>query len=202
MKAKDIKPGEVYAYRSSKSGSVSPIVFLAPVDSEHLYSTTSSHRGPDAPAFVKARRGAKPGRGSYYSAPTHGYPAITGMGDSSIDRLTSATLADFEAASSSRVDGDSYITYTVVTALGHIIGPYEETKAAVEAERQAEQDRRAAEAAARNAAKVRAGHLVEELSALGVDARPDDSWNPVGLVIAFDELDKLLALLADSSKEG
>jgi hypothetical protein len=200
MKAKDIKPGVVYGINSSKSyGTANPIVFLAPVDRDHLYQTTSRHSPEGTPSHVKARAGAKPGRGSMFSSPTIGYPAVVGRGDHTLDRLKTVTLADFEAATSTHSSDDWW--FTLVTVLGHIQGPYEEVRAAEEAQRRARIEAQQADEQARERAVARFDGLAATLAKYGVTVSPDERYHPTRLLIDFDEADKLLALLA-SSEEG
>ncbi|MEO3869368.1 hypothetical protein ABGB18_11100 [Nonomuraea sp. B12E4] len=202
MKAKDIKPGVVYGYRRGKYGSVTPVVFLAPIDKDHLYATTSHHRKPDTPAYVKARSGSKPGRGSFYSSPTVGYPVVLGGTTTKPGSLPSVTLADFEAATSNYL-GDG-ISYGVITTLGHVAGLYEDVKADEAAERDAARAQRDAEERQRQDAAQRVARVLPRFASLGVVVRADNEWDPTGLVIDLDNADKLLALLSaspDSPKE-
>lgn len=194
MKAKDIKPGTVYAYRRSKYSTPQPIVFLAPVDAEHVYVTADRFRPKDAPAYRKAHGRAKPGRGSGYASPSYGYPAVVAYGDVSQVDLTAVTLADFET-STSGYDAARGISFMLVTNLGQIVGDYEEAVAAAEREKREREEAYEAEKRAHREANERAAALVAALGEHGVQARPDDSYFPNTLVLSFGEVDKLLALL-------
>ncbi|MER6830854.1 hypothetical protein ABT352_33010 [Streptosporangium sp. NPDC000563] len=119
MKAKDIKPGEVYAYRD-RFGPVRPIVFLAPVDRDHLYLKT---RTP-GPAFKRAGDGSAPRAGTVYNGGTIGYPAALGNEQSNPEDLRAVTLTRFERVTSTL---GRRCEYTLVTALARVIGPWEST---------------------------------------------------------------------------
>lgn len=129
MKAKDIKPGEVYAYRQSRYDEPRPIVFLAPVDREHLYFKS---RTPGL-AFLKEKDATAPRAGTVFNGGTIGYPAALGYADSDLDDLRAVTLHRFERVTSTL---GRRCEYTLVTVLARVIGPWEEA-AAPPAERSA-----------------------------------------------------------------
>jgi hypothetical protein len=200
MKAKDIKPGVVYGYRRGKYGTVTPIVFLAPVDKDHLYATASHHRKAGTPAYVKAGPNSKPGHSTLFSGPTIGYPAITGEYAATADNVPAKTLADFEAATSHYI-GEEGWRFQVITSLTGVIGPYEDVRAAEAAQREADRAQRAADEKRRQAGSEHAATLVKKFAAAGVVVAADNDWQPSGLVIDFDNADKLITLLS-SSEEG
>lgn len=200
MRAKDIKPGVVYGYRQGKYGTVTPIVFLAPIDKDHLYATTSHHRKDGTPAYVKARPTSKPGRSALFSGPTIGYPAIVGEYTATAENLPTKTLADFEVTPTQYI-GEGGFRYQVITSLAGVIGLYEDVKAAEIAEREADRAQRAADEKRRQAGSERAATLVKKFAAAGVVVAADNDWQPTGLVMDFDNADKLIALLS-SSEEG
>jgi hypothetical protein len=116
MKAKDIKPGVVYAYRQSRSDPVRPVVFLAPVDSDHLYINSRTH----GRAFLKAPDATAPRAGSVYNSGTIGYPAALGGEPSDLDDVT---LTRFERVTSTL---GRRCEYTLITRLARVIGPWED----------------------------------------------------------------------------
>lgn len=202
MKAKDIKPGEVYAYRPSKYGRIIPVVLLAPADKDNLYVSQPTRRKSGDPWYPKAPRATKPSRGSGYSDPSYGYPAVmplTEKGDLAV--LRGVTLADFEAATQ-REDHERGITFMLLDNVAHIVGPYEEiiaaeaeARAAEMAERQAKSDREAE-------VRARALDLIVALNAHGVKAgRADTAGGGTVLTLRLGEVDKLLALLPADTKE-
>ncbi|GAA3417629.1 hypothetical protein [Streptosporangium vulgare] len=193
MKAKDIQPGTVYAHQRGRSeyASLRAVVFLAPADSDHLYSTTRHHRRGGSPAFLKATcPSAKPKRGQGYSASDIGYPIATGPAD----KLAKVTLADFEAATSTH-HGDG-VEFEVLTSLTSVVGPFEEVYAehekriqdALDAHEQA-RERKQAHSASLDAQQKR-------LQKLGVSSTQSSVLTgPDMLAISADDMDKLLALL-------
>lgn len=119
MKAKDITPGEVYVYRQYRHDPPRPIVFLAPVDRDHLYIKTRTH----GPAFRKAPDATAPRPGTVFNGGTIGYPAVLGNPGSDLDDLRAVTLARFERVTSTL---GRRVEYTLVTALARVIGPWGE----------------------------------------------------------------------------
>ncbi|WP_068922167.1 hypothetical protein [Planobispora rosea] len=117
MKAKEITLGVVYAYRASKYEEPRPIVFLAPVDRDHLYIKSRTH----GRAFLKAPDGSSPQAGTVYNSGTIGYPAALGAPDSDLDDLRAVTLERFERVTSTL---GRRCEYTLVTALARVIGPW------------------------------------------------------------------------------
>jgi len=129
MKAKDIKPGVVYA-RKKSFGPPEPIVFLA-TDKDHRYR--DGYRGfkssQDHPWFERTCR--------------YGYYPVVAVGwldpklrtqesrtssdgrteEQMLAALTSATLADFEAATNPN-DSRRGINFDLVKSLGTIAGTY------------------------------------------------------------------------------
>lgn len=122
MKAKDIKPGEVYAYQERAGEPVRPIVFLAPCDRDHLYikSRTAGR------AFRKAPAGSEPRNGTVYNAGTAGYPAAIGTGSATPADLLSVTLERFEQVTS--ILGRR-CEYTLVVRMARVIGTWAEFSA-------------------------------------------------------------------------
>ncbi|MGW4425766.1 hypothetical protein [Streptosporangium sp. NPDC004631] len=195
MRAAEIQPGVVYAYRIGP-GRLRPVVFLTRADRDHLYWTADRFRQPDTPAFRKAPAGATPHRGTRISG-TCGYPVVVGYGvetgETTVEALTETTLADFEAATTGGVvDG---VAFELVVSLGRVVGPWQEAAAAEDAARREQDAAAARERQARQAAQRRAADLVEALAALGVTASADNPWKPTGVVIGLEQADKLLTLL-------
>jgi hypothetical protein len=118
MRASDIQPGVVYAYRQNQYEPVRPIVFLAPVDRDHLYAKT---RVP-GPSFRKAPDARAPRNGTVYNAGTIGWPAALGDPDSDLDDLRAVTLQRFEKVTSGL---GRRCEYMLVTRLARVIGPWE-----------------------------------------------------------------------------
>ncbi|MGA4989916.1 hypothetical protein [Nonomuraea bangladeshensis] len=118
MKAKDIKPGTVYAYRDPL-GTVRPIVFLTPAEREHLYIKSST----SGVTFRKAPEGSRPRGGTVWNAGTIGYPAVLGSPGSDLDDLTAVTLARFRSVTSTL---GRRCEYTLVFRMARVIGPWEE----------------------------------------------------------------------------
>lgn len=199
MKAKDIKPGVVYGYRSSKYGHLQAVVFLAPVDGNHLYHSASSSKPKGSPAFIKAREGSKPGRrGSTYSSPTTGYAAVRTSSPEAATHLRAITIEDFEeAASRATVSGIKDAEFTLITTLAHILGPYAELKAGEDAAKERKHAARRAEEEKDAADRNRLTNLRSALAGRGVKAigRIEDG-EPV-IVLSAAEVDRLLALLDD-----
>jgi hypothetical protein len=197
MKAKDIRPGVVYGYRAGADDRVKPVVFLAPVDADHLYQTTSHHRKPGTVAYVKAHRGAKLGNSRLLSSsPTVGYPAAqpsrTSREKATPFDLGCVTLEDFEAATS-HVAPMLGVEFTLVTSLTHVRGLYE-TELAAE-QRRADADA-AAERKAREAeARVRA--IAGVLKRHGLAGVTVDTYGRPRLVITLEDAEKLLTLLPE-----
>ncbi len=120
MRKQDIKPGVVYAYCESRWNQPSPVVFLAAPAASRIY-TRSARRGEDGqPFFTTAREGVKAGR---YSG---GYPMVRLAHPDNIGDISRFTLDGFEAATDPRADGG---TYTIVSNLVYIVGPYDEVMA-------------------------------------------------------------------------
>ena len=119
MRAKDITPGEVYAYQERAGEPVRPIVFLAPVDRDHLYAKSRT----SGRAFHKAAAGSEPRAGTVYNSGTVGYPAAVGTGDAAATDMRAITLDRFERVTS--VLGRR-CEYTLVTRLARVIGRWEE----------------------------------------------------------------------------
>jgi len=200
MKAKDIKPGVVYAYQRSKYSSPQPVVFLTSVAPEHLYRTTSRYRSADSPAFQKANSQAKPKLGTGYSDATVGYPAVIPYGGAGREILTEVTLDEFKAATGD-VDHLRDIEFRLVTSLGHIIGPYEEVVAAQAEKRAAEEAAWQAKRDQETASHDRAVDLITALAAHGVKAGWGDTAGRTVLTLSLDEMDKLLAMLPTNTEE-
>jgi hypothetical protein len=119
MKAKDIQPGVVYAYRDHFHGRLRPIVFLAPLDRDHLYISSRTH----GRAFLKALDAAAPRAGSVYNSGTIGYPAAFGREPSDLDGVT---LTRFERVTSTL---GRRCEYTLITRLARVIGPWGDVSA-------------------------------------------------------------------------
>lgn len=213
MRKQDIKPGVVYAYQRSRGSIYSdpePVVFLnAPADSV-LYSEPdrNTRRDPGRPVFAKAREGSKPAgsRGAWSNAGDTGYPAVMIYrhdGDkATTESLLTVTLADFEATPQTTVKG---ITYTVITSLTPILGPWDEVVAGLKARRKAEQERAERESKAADAIRTRAIDIIAALSARGITANFVGSYGGAARAISLPlaEAEKLIALLAaKNSKEG
>jgi hypothetical protein len=200
VRAKDIKPGVVYGQQRGRSeyADIRAVVFLAPVDGDHLYATTSHHRKKGEPAFEKRRPGSKPSRGRGWSAPDVGYPVVYGPPA----KIGTITLADFEAATSTYYDHGSGIEFRVLTSLTSIVGTYEEAVAAQKKQQAAARQEQEREEREREAALGKARALIAALKAAGVRADVDHAWRPQAVTIPLAEADKLLALLpAETSKE-
>lgn len=118
MKAKDIRPGVVYAYRQGSYRRLRPIVFLAPVDSDHLYRKSRIH----GPAFKQAPEASAPTAGTVYNSGTIGYPAALGNEDSDLDDLRAVTLTRFEHVTSTL---GRRCEYLLVTVLARVVGPWD-----------------------------------------------------------------------------
>jgi hypothetical protein len=198
VKAKDIEPGVVYALQRGRGeyASVQAVVLLAPADKDHIYRTASRYRDADAPAFLKANAGAKPGRGKYvHDAPDLGYPAAIGEPEA----LKGVTLADFEASTTGR-DHERGVGFVVLTSLTNVVGPYEEAVARLKAAEDARRAERDEAERVRVAKAARSQKLVVGLAAHGVDARPHAGS---GLVLSLDDVEKVLGLLpAAEQKEN
>ncbi|MER6575793.1 hypothetical protein [Nonomuraea sp. NPDC001023] len=119
MRAKDITPGDVYAYQERAGEPVRPIVFLAPMDRNHLYIKS---RTPGR-AFHPAAAGSEPRAGTVYNSGTVGYPAAIGTGSATVADMRAITLDRFKQATS--VLGRR-CEYTLVTRLARVIGRWEE----------------------------------------------------------------------------
>ncbi|MDH2424789.1 hypothetical protein [Sphaerisporangium sp. TRM90804] len=199
MKAKDIKPGVVYAYQRGR-GEYAPlqaVVLLAPADGDHLYQTTSHHRAAGSPLFAKVRSGAKPKRGQGWSAPDVGYPVVIGPAEA----LEGATLEGFEATTSHYYNAELGAEFKVLTSLTGVVGLYEDALAEQKQRQEEARQQWDREERAREAAQRRARALTAALRKVGVDATPDNPNNPAALVITLDEVDKLLALLPVSEED-
>ncbi|GAA2990284.1 hypothetical protein GCM10017559_07860 [Streptosporangium longisporum] len=120
MRGEDIQPGVVYAYRQNRYDPPRPIVFLAPVDRDHLYIESQTY----GPRFKKAPEGSTPRVGTIYSGGTIGYPAALGDPASNLDDLRAVTLARFRGVTSTL---GRRCEYALITALARVIGPWEET---------------------------------------------------------------------------
>ncbi|MGI5274716.1 hypothetical protein ACQEUU_37165 [Nonomuraea sp. CA-218870] len=196
MKAKDIKPGTVYAYRRSQYQEFKPIVFLAPLDSEHLYTSAADR---DATRFKPVPNAGKPSKGSW-SMPATGYAAVStatrriGEDAAGADVFDGVTLDDFLLAESS-TDYERGLEFVVVFNLGHVHGLYADIMAAEEEERARDKAARDEMDRRRRAAQKRATALVSALKSHGATAHWNDPEQPASLVLSFDEVDKLLALL-------
>ncbi len=198
MKAKDIEPGVVYGWRRGTLDTPSPVVFLAPVDAEHVYRTSDRHRPEGSPTYQKSTTRARPGRGIGYPGVTYGYPVATARLDASPDvlaHLTKVTLADFEASASGSFDRESGIGLTLVTALGQIIGPYEEVRGAHEAERRRRWLEQEALDAERIAEAEHADYLKARLNALGLQGTSVDLSGSPAIALGHADMDELLARL-------
>lgn len=194
MKTKDIKPGVVYGYRRGKTGLVEPVVFLAAPGPDQLYRR-KSHPSPGTPLFTHEPQRDKPVRG-FRGSGDIGWPAVFGSEDT-VAEMTKATLDAFVAATRLH---DRGVRYDVVTVSSRIVGPYEEAVAEEKRQRDARIRQYDEDAARREAAQKRAGHLVERLKsygvkAYGVSARPNRYGEPTALEIPLDDLEKLLGLL-------
>jgi hypothetical protein len=191
MKARDIKPGEVYAYRRGRGeyASVRPVVFLAPLDSDHLYQK----RMQPGATYQKAASGAKPQRGTVYNSGTIGYPAAT-TSHENVDVLSTATLERFGKTTSGL---GRRIEYELVTSLTHVVGLYEQVAAEQEKRQQEARESRRAEQAAQQAHRERIEAQKSALDSIGVTSVPVvvGSGNSVHTISA-DDMDKLLALLS------
>ena len=119
MKAKDIKPGEVYAYQERAGEPVQPIVFLAPLDRDHLYAKSSTA----GRAFRKAPAGSELRNGTVYNSGTVGYPAAVGIGRATLADVQAITLNRFEQVTSTL---GRRCEYMLVTRLARVIGRWEE----------------------------------------------------------------------------
>ena len=117
MKAKDVQPGVVYAYRDHFHGRLRPIVFLAPLDRDHLYATSPVH----GPTFSKAPEGSAPRAGTVYNGGTIGYPAVLGEAGSNLDDLRAVTLARFQRVTSTL---GRRCEYTLVVRMARVVGPW------------------------------------------------------------------------------
>lgn len=120
MKAKDVKPGVVYAYRDRFYPEPRPIVFLAPTDRDHLYIKTRTA----GRAFQKAPEGSTPSDGTVWNSGTIGYPAVLGDVGSNLDDLRAVTLARFRQVSSTL---GRRCEYTLVVRLARVVGPWDAT---------------------------------------------------------------------------
>ena len=117
MKAKDVQPGVVYAYRDHFHGRLRPIVFLAPLDRDHLYAKPAVH----GPTFRKAPEGSAPRVGTVYNGGAIGYPAALGDVDSDLDDLRAVTLARFQQVTSTL---GRRCEYALVVRLARVVGPW------------------------------------------------------------------------------
>jgi hypothetical protein len=208
MKKADIKPGVVYAYQRGRGDydEPQPIVFLnAPADGD-LYARSSYHRPPGAPAFHAAHDGSKPHRGSGYSSPDVGYPAVMLGGNApkgtKPEDLLKFTLAGFKAATSTTA-GDGTM-FTLITSLAQITGTYAEAKAEYEARRQARREEAQQERTAADASRARAIDVLASLRAHDIEANRIPAYSAVdSITLPLDEAEKLIALLAaKDTQEG
>lgn len=117
MKAKDVQPGAVYAYRDHFHGRLRPIVFLAPLHRDHLYIKSPIN----GPTFRKAPEGSTPRAGTVYNGGTIGYPAVLGDVDSDLDELRAVTLGRFQRVTSTL---GRRCEYTLVVRLARVVGPW------------------------------------------------------------------------------
>lgn len=119
MKARDIQPGVVYAYRRSKYDPPRPIVFLTSADRDHLYIESRTH----GRAFLKAPDASAPRNGTIYNGGTIGYPAALGNPQSDLDNLRAVTLTRFERVTSTL---GRRVEYMLVTSLMRVVGLWED----------------------------------------------------------------------------
>lgn len=209
MRAKDIKVGIVYAYRTSKYHTPRPIVFLDEAAPGHIYAGERPGRASGKPRFKLAPNvssiGAA-GRGGFgYGGSDYGYAAVVWDGTSGepdLALLKAVTLDDFTTATSATMrdgDGEWLMEMLVVTSLSYILGEYdavmEAEAAAREAKRKATKERMAREEAHHKRVQAQ----VDALRAYGFKARPTGTRTIDGplLGIPMDDIDRLLSLLAD-----
>jgi hypothetical protein len=198
MKSKDIKPGVVYGYRQGKYGSVEPVVFLAKPGPDQIYACP--HRVKDGePIHSHSRHATTPLTGRGFSSTDYGYAAVFAFGKPTaevVDEMARATLDDFLAATKG-YDAERGIRYSVVTVPARVVGPYDEAVAEEERRREAENRRWAEERGRREVAIQRAERLIEALQQHGIGGRPEPYSEPTFLEIPLDDVEKLLALLAE-----
>ena len=155
MKSKEVETGKVYAYREGRHlyDHVYQVVFVAPVSDLYTYGEKSH--------AIRRSTAAKPKSRSFY--PADGYLVAIGRD------VSGASLED---ALKTGVNWGNIpdFNYRILTNMANVLGPYEETVAAVEAEKQVLQDKRERDEKARNDLAARLGEVKEELAKHGVRA--------------------------------
>jgi hypothetical protein len=206
MKKADIKPGVVYAYQRRDYDKPEPVVFLNAPAAGDLYATSSYHSPPGTPAFRAARDGSRPHRGSGYSSPDVGYPAVMLGGnapkDAKPEDLLKSTLAGFQSAAA--ITAGNGTVFTLVTSLAQIAGTYAEAKAEYDQRQQFRRDEADRKERVRAASRIRADAAVAALGQAGISASPDTFLGTAyNLYITLDEAEKFIALLAaKDAQEG
>jgi hypothetical protein len=202
MRKQDIKPGVLYAWKRGRSefDEPHPIVFLnTPADGE-LYAKTSHHRPPGTPAFIRAREGATPHRVSFGS--DVGYPAVRFHRDAegNPSSLLAITLDDFTATAGGIQAGREFV---LITSLAAIAGPWDEVKAARDAQKRADAERRDRERTEADASRTRAIDVLTALQAYGIEASRIAAYGKVDSVsLPLAEAEKLIAVLRDGGTES
>ncbi len=131
------------------------------------------------------------------SSPTVGYPAVVTSAPKTAPDLPALQIEDFEEAASPRsVNGLKGAEFTLITVLGHIVGPYAELKAAEDAEKERKQAAQRAEEEKIAAHRARLHAQQKRLRDLGISStRASILTGPDVVAITADDLDKLLALI-------
>jgi hypothetical protein len=159
VKRADINPGEVYAYQESKYGSADEVIFLTPLDKDHLYQSNRG-RKPGDPYYTLDEHAKRPAKNYFYGST--GYLVAIGS------NVVKATLE--EAINGKPKDVTSSYRYTVLIQTTKVIGLYQEVMELRKAREQAAQDASEARAAANVAQSEKMLALDARLKALGVNA--------------------------------
>ena len=160
MKRADIKPGEVYAYQESKYHTPDEIMFLAPLDNDHLYQTNRGRKRGD-PYYTLVTHATRPSNNYFYGST--GYLVAIGS------NVLKATL---EEAITGKAEGEpTGYRYSVLIQTTRVIGLHQEVMAKRKAREQAAQEASQARAAANQAQSEKLLAIDARLRALGVNAQ-------------------------------
>ena len=166
-----------------------------------LYQRASDYRKPGQPQYTKVTfRGAKPQTGTGYGSRGIGYAAVEAPwnAETSPQDLLKPTLAQFEQTADYQT-GISGASFTLVTSLTAITGPYDEVMAAYEARRDADRRKREQDQARRDAVHARAADIISQLARFGAEpVSAGTSCAQPHIKLTLDDAEKLLALLEGS----
>lgn len=214
----DVTPGTVYAYKPGTHSPIRPLVFLAPLDRDHLYTgrriaTNTSGRRSENVAFERAPSAfTRPGAATDWVNAV-GYAAVTlhrSYVDTPVRRrdaielMPTIAMEDFLAPG--REDDGRALEYVVVYSLNHILGPYEEVMKAEGTKNRLAELRRVQEDAGREIERIRADALVDAFDA-AVDYEingPDVEFEYGRPRVVFDleGFAKIVALLEGHELDG